>query len=286
MSASATGNVSVGRAPDDVGGSRVQSSELLVGIFGDVQCWVEGRSVPHLTRMVKRVVAVLAGWPGSSVNRDRIVMALWGSSVPSDAHNSLQGHIATLRRSIGRDWIATNEDGYALLVQPEAVDTERFAALAERGLRDVHLGDHGLAHPLLMEARDLWRGTPFQDVEDAELVARRERLSELHERVREAILECRLNSVLSAYDAAEIVAWAKEEVARAPLRERRYEILMEALIRADRPAEAIDAYRMAEGFLRAHGGIRPGHGLIDAYQRAQAARADVLIPHGVRAASI
>lgn len=286
MSASATGDLEPHRALDGESAGRARSSELLVGVFGDVQCWVGGRSVPHLTRMVKRVVAMLAGWPGSPVNRDRIVLALWGSSVPSDAHNSLQGHIAALRRSIGRDWIATNEDGYALLVEPKSVDSERFTSLAERGLRDAHLGDHGLAHPLLMEARDLWRGTPFQDVDDAELVARRERLAELYERVREGILECRLNAALTPYDAAEIVAWAKEEVARAPLRERRYEILMDALIRADRPAEAIDAYRMAEGFLRAHGGIRPGHGLIDAYRRAQAARVDLQVTREARSAVV
>jgi len=120
------------------------------------------------------------------------------------------------------------------------------------------------------------RGTPFSDVEDAELIARRERLGEIYERVREAILECRLGGAGSSYEAAEVVPWAKEEVARAPLRERRHEILMEALIRADRPAEAIDAYQAAVEVLHAHGGIRPGVGLVDALHRAQFARQEIL----------
>lgn len=246
--------------------------DFIVSVLGEVQCWVQGRSVPGLTRTVKRIVSLLAGWPGSAIPRDRIIAAVWGAGVPSDAHNSLQGHVAALRRAIGREWIATTEDGYALAVTPEAVDAERFAELAERGLRGAHLGEHGPAHPLLMEARDLWRGTPFHDVDDPELVARRERLAETHERVREAILECRLSGAVSSYEAAEVVAWAKEEVARAPLRERRHVILMEALIRADRPAEAIDAYQAAAALLRDHGGLRPGAGLAEAHRWAQQAR--------------
>jgi len=262
------------------------TGDLLINVLGDVQCWVHGRNVPGLTRTVKRVVAMLAGWPGSSINRDRVVDAVWGAAVPSDAPNSLQGHVAALRRAIGRDWIVTTEEGYALAVSPEAVDAERFMLLAERGLRGVYAGEHELAHPLLMEARDLWRGTPFNDVEDPELIARRERLSEVHERVREAILECRLESARSPYEAADVVPWAKEEVARSPLRERRYEILMQALIAADRPAEAIDVYRAAESFLRSHGGIHPGPGLAHAHERALAARAEVLLPRVSRVAVV
>lgn len=262
------------RAVEVTHSATVHSSELLVSVLGEVQCWVQGRAVSGLTRTVKRIVVVLAGWPGSAIHRDRIIMAVWGSAVPSDAHNSLQGHIATLRRIVGREWIETTEDGYALIVDREAIDAERFAHLAERGLRSVNLGDHALAHPLLMEARDLWRGTPYQDVEDPELVARRERLAEVYEGLREAILECRLAGAGSVYEAAEIVPWAKEEVARAPLRERRYEILMEALIRADRPAEAIDAYQLAASYLLEHGGVRPGPALLDAYRRALAVRSD------------
>jgi DNA-binding SARP family transcriptional activator len=207
--------------------------------------------VPGLTRTVKRIVVMLAGWPGSSVNRDRIIEAVWGATIPSDAHNSLQGHVAALRRAIGRDRIATTQDGYALVVGTDCVDAEHFSDLAMRGMRGLHQGDLVLAHPLLMEARDLWRGTPFSDVEDAQLIARRERLGEIYERVREAILECRLGGAGSSYEAAEVVPWAKEEVARAPLRERRHEILMEALLRADRPAEAIDAYQAAVEVLHA-----------------------------------
>jgi len=263
----------------------IHSNELLVSVLGEAQCWVQGRSVPGMTRMVKRVIAVLAGWPGASIHRDRMIMAVWGSAVPSDAHNSLQGHVATLRRILGREWIATTEDGYALNVGAEAIDAERFAGLAERGLRSVNLGDHALAHPLLMEARDLWRGTPYQDVDDAELVARRERLAEVYECVREAILECRLIGAGSVYEAAEVVPWAKEEVARAPLRERRYEILMEALIRADRPAEAIDAYQHAANYLRDHGGVPPSTALLDAYRRALAVRGEGREAHLMYAAA-
>ncbi|MFM8897122.1 MAG: winged helix-turn-helix domain-containing protein [Actinomycetales bacterium] len=100
----------------------LHSREVMVRVLGEVQCWVHGRSVPGLTRTVRRIVVMLAGWPGSSVNRDRIIEAVWGATIPSDAHNSLQGHVAALRRAIGRDRIATTQDGYALVVGTDCVD--------------------------------------------------------------------------------------------------------------------------------------------------------------------
>lgn len=259
---------------DAVGLATTRVPELTIGVLGDVQCRLDGRPALGLTRTVKRIVAMLAGWPGVPVHRDRLVAAIWGTSVPSDAHNSLQGHVAALRRAIGRSWISTTEDGYALAIEPAAVDAEEFTALSERGLNLSQAGAFTEAQSLLERARDLWRGVPFGDVPDAELVARRERLAEVYERVREGVLVCRLGAAQTTSEAADVVAWAKEEVARSPLREQRHELLMRALVAADRPAEALAAFTSAESCLRAYGGVQPGPGLRAAYRDALAARVE------------
>lgn len=67
---------------------------IAITVLGDVHWRVNGRSATGMTRTVKRLIAMLAGWPGAPVHRDRLVSAIWGKTVPSDAHNSLQGHVA------------------------------------------------------------------------------------------------------------------------------------------------------------------------------------------------
>lgn len=252
--------------------SAEREQAISITVIGDVHCWVDGRSAPGMTRTVKRVIAMLAGWPGAPVHRDRIVAAIWGTTVPSDAYNSLQGHVAALRRAVGRAWIVTTEEGYALMVDPQAIDAERFISLAQEGLETLWAGGAEAAQESLVQARDLWRGVPYADVPDPELVARRERLAEVYERVREGVLQCRLAAARSPLQAADVVPWAKEEVARSPLRERRHELLMRALIAADRPAEAMAAFHFAESFLRTHGGVEPGPGLLSAHRDALTAR--------------
>lgn len=249
-----------------------REQSISITVLGDVQCRVNGRSAPGMTRTVKRLIAMLAGWPGTAVHRDRLVSAIWGKTVPSDAHNSLQGHVAALRRSVGRSWILTTEEGYALMTDPQSIDAERFMSLAEEGLQALWAGSGAAAQDPLVQARDLWRGVPFADVPDPELVARRERLAEVYERVREGVLECRLAAARTPLEASDVVPWAKEEVARSPLRERRHELLMRALIAADRPAEAMAAFHFAESYLQAHGGVQPGPGLLSAHRDALTAR--------------
>lgn len=166
----------------------------------------------------------------------------------------------------------TTEDGYALMADPQSIDAEQFMSLADDGLHALWAGSATSAQGLLVQARDLWRGVPYADVQDPELVARRERLAEVYERVREAVLECRLTTARSPLEASDVVPWAKEEVARSPLRERRHELLMRALIAADRPAEAMAAFHFAESYLQANGGVQPGPGLLSAHRDALTAR--------------
>lgn len=260
------------------------TSQLSVKVLGELQVRVGDGSPIVLTRTVRRVTAILAGWPGMSIPRDRLVRAVWGAHIPSDAHNSLQGHVAALRRGLGRHWVVTTDDGYALAVDPANVDAERFCALAEQGQALMAARDFTGAHVELQRARALWRGVPYADVHDTELIARRDRLTEMHEAVREAELECMVASIRSVAEASRVVPWAKEEVARDPLRERRYVLLMRALTAAERPAEALAVFRLAESYLRSHGGLPPGPQLRAAHQAALAAREHTSSPTDGRAA--
>lgn len=236
-----------------------------VGVLGAFRICIDGVEVAGMAKMSRRIATVLAGWPGIRVDRERMVAAIWNGDVPVDVVNSLQGHVSVLRRSIGRDLVDTDADGYVLRVPAEAVDAEAFIPLVEQARRSVENGEPVRALPMLVQAREMWRGSPYREVFDPDLVARRARLEETYEQVRELIVECRLALAQTPSAASELVAWAKEEVIRAPEREQRHVLLVRALSAANRPAEALQAYRRAEAALLQHCDSKPGPQLLAAF---------------------
>ena len=105
-----------------------------------------------------------------------------------------------------------------------------------------------------MEALELWRGPPlveFGRFEFARLEA--DRLEELHAVALEGLVEARL----SCGEHGEVIAAITALVAANPLRERPRRLLMLALYRSGRHAEALGAYRDACAALDEIG-LQPG----------------------------
>jgi DNA-binding SARP family transcriptional activator len=205
-----------------------------------------------------RIATVLAGWPGLPIDRDRLIRAIWDRAAPVDAVSSLQGHVSTLRRIVGHETIITQADTYALDIPASSVDAERFASIAEAGRESMRVGDAEGALECFNRATGLWHGMPYRDVFDADLIGRRERLTETYEQVRESTLRCMLMLATTPAEAASVVPLAKEEVVRSPRREVRHALLVQALVAANRPVEALDAYRRAEESLTRDFGMGAG----------------------------
>ena len=96
------------------------------------------------------------------------------------------------------------------------------------------------ARELLDQALGLWRGTPLSDVREFEF-ARREaaRLVELHAEAIECLVEARLRVASTPTSISTLTVL----VAADPLRENPRRLLMLALYRSGRHAEALAAYR-------------------------------------------
>ena len=97
---------------------------------------------------------------------------LWGDEPPASAVNLVQGAVSHLRKILGREAIATRGAGYALSVEPDALDLQRFERLAEAGsiaLADGHLET---AAATLGEALALWRGPALADLRDERFLHR------------------------------------------------------------------------------------------------------------------
>src|SRR5271165_5427814 len=237
---------------------------MQVRLFGELEA--EQASVPVPVRGAKQraLLALLALRPGQPVSADRLIDVLWGDGQAANPANALQAQIGQLRRTLGPAAILTTEAGYALDAGPEDVDVVRFEQLVAQGRRLAEAGQPADASAALGEALGLRRGEPLADFAYTGFFdAERARLDEL---VLVAI-EARAGAdlVLGRHGelAAELEAWCRAH----PLRERLWELLILALYRAGRQAEALRAYTEVRDRLAGELGIDPGPALRDLQTR-------------------
>lgn len=193
-------------------------------------------AVPQLKP--RALLAVLALNAGRVVSKDRLVDALWGEDAPKTARHALENYVSQLRKLLG-DAVATQAPGYVLRVDPEQVDVLRFEQLVRESAPD---------------ALSLLRGRPLEDVVEAPFAAAEiARLEELEVAARENVLEAHLGSGA--------VPELEQLIAAHPYRERLRGLLMLALYRSGRQADALAAYRAARTTLADELGIEPGEEL-------------------------
>ena len=98
------------------------------------------------------------------VSRDRLADAVWGGDRPASWAKVLQNAVSRLRQALGSDAIGSGPGGYRLDVPSDDVDMQRFERLVELAERET-TSDPLAAERHLHDARLLWRGRPFVDLE-------------------------------------------------------------------------------------------------------------------------
>ena len=218
-----------------------------------------GRPPVALQPAVRALLARLALNPGRVVSVDALTDALWGEDLPADAANALQVRVSKLRRAlvaagIPGDVLLTRAPGYVLAVEPDAIDVHRFEHLLTRARQLVADGNPGDALALMDEALALWRGPALGDVGDGEWIeAESARLEEM----RISALEDRLELLLELGRHGEAVADLERLATLHPLRERLHRLLMIALYRSGRQADALTLYHRLRSRLADELGIDP-----------------------------
>jgi DNA-binding SARP family transcriptional activator len=237
---------------------------MRVRLFGELEAEQAGVPVPVRGAKQRALLALLALRPGQPVSADRLIDVLWGDGQAANPANALQAQIGQLRRTFGAAGVITTEAGYALDVGPDEVDAVRFEHLVAQGQRLAEADQTADASAALGEALGLRRGEPLADFTDAGLFdAERTRLDELTLVAIETRARADLMLGRHGEPAAELETWCRAH----PLRERLWELLILALYRAGRQAEALRAYTDVRDRLADEHGIDPGPALRDLQTR-------------------
>jgi DNA-binding SARP family transcriptional activator len=228
------------------------------GVLGPLAVWKDGREVPLAASKQRAVLAVLLLRANEPVPTARLVDELWGERPPSTAVKAAQVYVSQLRKTLGEGVIETQPTGYVLRLEAEALDSGRFESLLDRGRSLLAGGAAEKAAEELRSALALWRGPALADFQ-YEPFARNEagRLEEL----RLVALGLRLEADLALGRAAEVVPELEALVQEHPLRETLRELLILALYRAGRQADALAAYQDARAALVDELGLDPGEAL-------------------------
>jgi DNA-binding SARP family transcriptional activator/predicted ATPase len=225
---------------------------VLVCVLGPLRLRDGTDEISVRGRQQRRILARLTLGAHQSVTVDALAAAAWGDEPPPTARHSIATHVLRLRRAGVA--IATVPDGYRLETPSDASEFERLV----RDAAALATTDPTRSDELRREALACWGGHPFDDLSHAtDAVIETARLEELAAGVREDLLASELDG-----DArAELVANARRLVGEEPYRERRWELLMLALYRSGRQAEALDVYAQARRKLIDDLGVEPGTAL-------------------------
>ncbi len=213
---------------------------MQIRLFGGVSAATEaGDEVDVGSAKCQAVLAVLALSPGSVVPVSRIVRLVWGETPPRTADKTLQSYVTRLRKGLGADSIERIGVAYRLDVTADSVDIVRFQRLLGRHDIDAALAE--------------WTGTPLAGLDADGLLATVDGLVEQYLGAVETDLGRRVEA-----DAHAVIGPLTELTATHPFREGLWALLMTALYRVGRQADALAAYRRARHHLVEGLGVEPG----------------------------
>jgi DNA-binding SARP family transcriptional activator/WD40 repeat protein len=243
---------------------------MRIAVLGPLEVWTDDLApVPVPGAKERLLLAALAARAPGVVSTDSLVETLWDGDPPASARKSLQAHVVRLRSSLEPDrprgstgqYVVRRGPGYALTLGRGDIDALRIGDLASRGRAHLAAGDPKEAERLLASAVGLWRGEPYSDWPDAAFAeTERRRLAEIRSGALAGLLEARIE--LGRH--ADVLPELEALVAQDPLREEWWRLLMLALYRAGRQAEALATGRRVRALLAEELGTEPGPGLREA----------------------
>jgi DNA-binding SARP family transcriptional activator len=209
------------------------------------------------------MLAVLAVEHGHPVSRERLIDVAWESRSPATAATQLQGFVSSLRRALPAGSIETHGTSYLLRLDGLALDLAVFEASMDRAGFAERSGDRAQAAALYRTALDVWHGAAFEGLGSTYLTIQASRLQNLRLLAVEAWARAELELDHPGMVIAELAPWIEID----PLRESLTGLMMLALYRTGRQADALATFRKAGRALRETLGVEPSRQLQELHRR-------------------
>lgn len=237
-------------------------------ILGSLRVVHGGRESALRAHKAEVLLAVLLVRANQIVPSDTLVRELWADSPPRRASDGLYVYICQLRKFLsgvsgGHRQIQTRSPGYSLRLEDGELDLHAFQAAVLDGRRRLDRQDWDAAVAVFDRALDLWRDAPFGGLPGGPI------LSGFALWLEEARLEClelRMTALIMSGRHREAVNELFSLTAAHPVHEAFYQLLMLALYRSNRQADAVRVYRRARSLIVDEIGLEPGRAMRDLHQ--------------------
>ncbi|MFE0378515.1 BTAD domain-containing putative transcriptional regulator [Streptomyces inhibens] len=244
---------------------RAREPQLRISVLGPLQAWLDGQPVDlgHLRQQA--VLATLVLCPDRTVSQQELLDGVWGMEPPMT--NVVPVYIYRLRRILRRGdgpdpVIQSDRCGYRLTPGSVEADVARMEELVTAAGRAERAGEPAEAVRICSQALDLFRGEllsglpgPFAELERLRLTER-----------RIALVQRKLDWQLRLGRHAEVVAELWALAATQPLNEPVAAMLMRALYRSGRQADALTVFDRTRRRLADDLGVPPGQMLRRTHQ--------------------
>lgn len=247
---------------------------LRFALLGPVRAWLGEQVLSVGAPQQRALLAALLLRRGRTVTADELISALWGEAPPDSALAALRTYVFRLRKELGQQALTTESGGYALCCAPEGLDVAVAQEHFARAERARTAGDPAHARELLSTALELWEGEPLAGLPGPYADYQRNRFTEW----RLSLLETRLELDLELGGHTEVVSELTALSAEHPMRERLRCMLMLALYRGGRQAEALGVHADTRRLLAEELGVDPGPELSELHQRILRADPELAAP--------
>ena len=222
----------------------------------------EDHVVPVTERVTATILAHLAMAAGKSVAAEALIDDLWPTPTRT-SRNAVQVAINKLRKQLGPNLILSDRAGYRLRMDLTRVDFAEACDYARAVQRDLARMDDLRALNETERALELFIGVPFAGLKSDSL----ENLRTRAEETRSALSVAQAKCLIRLGRSADAVALLRREWRRDVLSEAAPTLLMEALARDGRTAEALAVFDGLRHSLADELGVDPSAATTTMFQR-------------------
>lgn len=252
-------------------------------LLGPVRGWRDGVELQLGAPQQRTLLAMLLLARGQQVPLEAMLDGLWGVDIPKAATGTVRTYVSRLRSCLEthsvdeQDVLITSVgDGYVLEPGTFLLDVDVFQTRLAEGRAARDHGDTAKAARLMREALTLWYGIPLSGLPGPFTESRRLHLSDLCM----ATLEDKLAVDVTTGEHATAIPELRALLRGHPLHERLGELLMLALYKSSRRAEALMVFDDMRHRLRDEVGIDPGLALREMHQRILRSDSELFGPAG------